>query len=111
MTAKQWMQLKGAKYFGAMLLCLALGSLSARCQSTLPYLNPTLAPEQRAADLVSRMTLEEKVSQTMNSSAAIPRLEVPAYDWWSEGLHGIARSGYATVFPQAIGKALRGTSR
>ncbi|MGC2162570.1 MAG: glycoside hydrolase family 3 N-terminal domain-containing protein, partial [Silvibacterium sp.] len=51
------------------------------------------------------MTLEEKVSQTMNSSAAIPRLGVPAYDWWSEGLHGIARSGYATVFPQAIGNA------
>ncbi len=105
MTAKQRMQFKGAKYFGAMLLCLALGSLSGRCQSTLPYMNPTLTPEQRAADLVSRMTLEEKVSQTMNSSAAIPRLGVPAYDWWSEGLHGIARSGYATVFPQAIGNA------
>ena len=51
------------------------------------------------------MTLEEKVSQMMNSSDAIPRLGVPKYDWWSEGLHGIARSGYATVFPQAIGMA------
>jgi beta-glucosidase len=51
------------------------------------------------------MTLEEKVSQMQNDAAAIPRLNVPAYNWWSEGLHGIARSGYATVFPQAIGLA------
>ncbi len=52
-----------------------------------------------------QMTLEEKVSQMQNDASAIPRLNVPAYDWWSEGLHGIARSGYATVFPQAIGLA------
>ena len=51
------------------------------------------------------MTLEEKVSQMHEQAPAIPRLGVPAYDWWSEGLHGIARSGYATVFPQAIGMA------
>jgi beta-glucosidase len=51
------------------------------------------------------MTLEEKVSQMQNDAGAIPRLNVPAYNWWSEGLHGIARSGYATVFPQAIGLA------
>ncbi len=59
----------------------------------------------RAAALVARMTLEEKVSQMQNHAPAIPRLNIPAYDWWSEGLHGIARSGYATVFPQAIGLA------
>lgn len=88
-----------------MLLCAALSSLSGTCQTTFPYQNPALTPEQRAADLVSHLTLDEKVSQTMNSSAAIPKLGVPAYDWWSEGLHGIARSGYATVFPQAIGNA------
>ena len=87
------------------LLWVALSSGSGKSQTTLPYQNPSLTPEQRAADLVSRMTLEEKVSQTMNASAAIPRLGIPAYDWWSEGLHGIARSGYATVFPQAIGNA------
>lgn len=88
----------------AVLLGLSLTALPARGQSKeLPYQNPRLSPEQRAADLVSHMTLEEKVSQTMNSSAAIPRLGVPTYNWWSEGLHGIARSGYATVFPQAIG--------
>ncbi len=69
------------------------------------YLNPALPIEQRASDLVSRMTLAEKVSQMQNHAAAIPRLGVPEYDWWSEGLHGVARSGYATVFPQAIGMA------
>jgi beta-glucosidase len=51
------------------------------------------------------MTLDEKISEMMNSSAAVPRLDVPAYDWWNEGLHGVARSGYATMFPQAIGMA------
>jgi beta-glucosidase len=93
------------KTAGAMLLCALLSGATGWCQAKLPYQDPSLSPEKRAADLVSRMTLEEKVSQTMNASAAIPRLGVPAYDWWSEGLHGIARSGYATVFPQAIGNA------
>jgi beta-glucosidase len=59
--------------------------------------------EERAADLVSRMTLEEKVSQLQNDAAAIPRLDVPAHEWWNEALHGVARAGAATVFPQAIG--------
>jgi beta-glucosidase len=72
---------------------------------TLPYQNSALSPEQRAADLVSRMTLEEKALQSINTAPAIPRLNVPAYDYWSEGLHGIARSGYSTLFPQAIGMA------
>jgi beta-glucosidase len=70
-----------------------------------PYKNPALPIERRIADLVSRMTLEEKVSQMMNSAAAIERLDIPAYDWWNEALHGVARAGYATVFPQAIGLA------
>jgi len=60
---------------------------------------------RRVDELVGKMTLEEKVSQMQNHAIAIPRLGVPEYDWWSEGLHGIARSGYATVFPQAIGLA------
>ncbi len=72
---------------------------------SLPYQNPALPTGQRVDDLVSRMTLEEKVSQMQNHAVAIPRLGVPAYDWWSEALHGVARSGYATVFPQAIGMA------
>ncbi|MDR6843208.1 beta-glucosidase [Pseudoxanthomonas sacheonensis] len=61
--------------------------------------------EERAADLVSRMTLEEKAAQMQNSAPAIERLGVPAYDWWNEALHGVARAGAATVFPQAIGLA------
>lgn len=70
-----------------------------------PYQNASLPVAERAQDLVSRMTLAEKVSQMQNHAAAIPRLGIPEYDWWSEGLHGVARSGYATVFPQAIGMA------
>lgn len=69
------------------------------------YLNTSLSFEQRAADLVERMTLEEKISQTGNASAAIERLGIPPYDWWNECLHGVARAGQATVFPQAIGMA------
>ena len=61
--------------------------------------------EERAADLVARMTLEEKVRQMQNNAPAIPRLGIPAYEWWNEGLHGVARAGLATVFPQAIGLA------
>ncbi len=72
---------------------------------TMPYKNASLSTEARVDDLVSRMTLDEKVSQLINTAPGIPRLGVPAYDWWSEGLHGIARSGYATMFPQAIGMA------
>src|SRR5688572_15408839 len=69
------------------------------------YQNTSLPFEQRAADLVSRMTLEEKVQQMKDVAVAMPRLGVPAYNWWNEGLHGVARSGLATVFPQAIGFA------
>ena len=57
------------------------------------YLGPGMRPEQRAADLVHRMTLEEKAGQLVNQARAIPRLNVPAYDWWSEALHGVARDG------------------
>ncbi|MHB8653806.1 MAG: glycoside hydrolase family 3 protein [Terriglobia bacterium] len=70
-----------------------------------PYDDPSLPIAQRVDDLVSRMTLEEKVLQMQHTAPAIPRLGVAAYDWWNEALHGVARSGYATVFPQAIGMA------
>ncbi len=69
------------------------------------YWDTTLDINQRVDDLVSRMTLEEKVSQMLNEAPAIERLGVPAYNWWSEALHGVARAGLATVFPQAIGLA------
>jgi beta-glucosidase len=70
-----------------------------------PFQNPSLPIEQRVADLVGRLTPEEKISQMTMTAAAIPRLGIPEYTWWNEGLHGVARSGYATVFPQAIGLA------
>ena len=89
----------------SLLSILLVTVAGAQPAKPLPYLDPSLPTEQRAADLVSRMTLDEKVSEMRNSSEAIPRLNVPAYDWWNEGLHGVARSGYATMFPQAIGMA------
>ena len=69
------------------------------------YLNPKLPLELRVDDLIGRMTLEEKVAQMRDHAIAIPRLGVPKYDWWNEGLHGVAFSGYATNFPQVIGMA------
>lgn len=69
------------------------------------FLDPTQPLNTRVNDLISQLTLEEKVSQMMNNSPAIPRLDIPAYNWWSEALHGVARSGSATIFPQAIGMA------
>ncbi|MDF2588036.1 MAG: hypothetical protein K0S41_1877 [Anaerocolumna sp.] len=71
----------------------------------MPYLDENLSFEERAKDLVSRMTLEEKVFQTLYTAPAIERLNVKAYNWWNEALHGVARAGVATVFPQAIGLA------
>ncbi len=71
----------------------------------LPYTNPALSHEARAQDLLGRLTLEEKVALMQDQSPAVPRLGVPEFGWWNEALHGVARSGYATVFPQAIGMA------
>jgi beta-glucosidase len=86
---------------GALLCCLTVGASAA--EPIYQDLDRTF--EARAADLVSRMTLEEKVAQLQNDAPAIPRLGVPAYEWWNEALHGVARAGAATVFPQAIGLA------
>jgi beta-glucosidase len=69
------------------------------------YLNPDLPIAERVADLVGRMTVDEKLRQLVFNAPAIPRLGIPAYNWWGEALHGIARNGRATVFPQAIGMA------
>jgi beta-glucosidase len=81
-----------------------LPSVRAEDVATLPFMNPSLPPEQRAIDLVDRMTLQEKASQLVNQARAIPRLGVPAYDWWSEALHGVLGKG-TTEFPQPIGLA------
>ena len=70
-----------------------------------PWRDPDAPLETRVHDLIGRLTLEEKVSQLLYTSAAIPRLDIPEYNWWNEALHGVARAGRATVFPQAIGLA------
>lgn len=82
---------------------LLAGVLLSACQQKLPYQDASLSPEERAADLVQRLTLEEKVSLMQNNSSAVPRLGIKPYEWWNEALHGVARNGRATVFPQAIG--------
>src|SRR5436309_6529786 len=82
----------------------SLGTMYAQNSDQPAYLNTALAAEQRAADLVHRMTIEEKVTQLVNQARAIPDLNVPAYDWWSESLHGVATNG-TTEFPEPIGLA------
>jgi beta-glucosidase len=91
----------------ATLLWTVSGSLGQATQSsnTPQYLDPSQPIAARVDDLISRMTLEEKAQQLVNQSRAIPRLQVPEYDWWSEALHGVARAGTATVFPEPIGLA------
>jgi beta-glucosidase len=73
--------------------------------ATPPYLNPAQPTQQRVHDLISQMTLEEKAQQLVHPASGIPRLNVPDYNWWSEGLHGVAFAGTATVFPEPIGLA------
>src|SRR4051812_50118573 len=87
-------------------MLLVLAALPAHAQGEPPaYKNEALSFDARVKDLVARMTLEEKVLQMKDVAPAIPRLGVPEYNWWNEALHGVARAGLATVFPQAIGFA------
>jgi beta-glucosidase len=94
------------KYF--MLICGLALSLSA-CSVKQPqykFQDPALPVDERVDDLISQLTIEEKISQMMNNAPAVERLGIPAYNWWNEALHGVARSPYpATSFPQAIGMA------
>ncbi|MGA9885125.1 MAG: glycoside hydrolase family 3 C-terminal domain-containing protein [Candidatus Acidiferrales bacterium] len=96
----------GKRKLLALIACIALLACAASAQevSKLPYMNPKLPTEERAADLVHRMTLPEKTSQLVNQARAIPRLGVPAYNWWSEALHGVMVNG-TTEFPEPIGLA------
>src|SRR5579863_6182750 len=92
-----------SKAAAAMLVGLGLLAVAAAQDAEKPaWLDTKLSPEQRAAALVKQMTLEEKATQLVNQARAIPRLNVPAYDWWSESLHGVARNG-TTEFPEPIG--------
>jgi beta-glucosidase len=89
----------------AIALVLSLAHSAAQTTSNAVYLDPSQPINVRVDDLISRMTLEEKATQLVNQARAIPRLQVPAYDWWSEALHGVANAGTATVFPEPIGLA------
>lgn len=93
------------KIFGIALL-LATATAGAQDFKSFPMWNPSLPVEQRVNDVVSRLTLEEKVAQMLNATPAVSRLGIPAYDWWNEVLHGVARTPFrTTVFPQAIAMA------
>ncbi len=92
------------KKIGLLFLVL-ISFIGIKGQREFPFQNPTLSVEERVDDLLSRMTLEEKVSQMQDVSPAIERLGVVEYNWWNECLHGVARAGAATSFPQAIGMA------
>ena len=85
-------------------ILFAAATLSASAQQQ-PYQNPQLTAAQRADDLLSRLTLDEKVKLMMDSSPAIPRLGIPQFQWWNEALHGLGRNGFATVFPITMGMA------
>lgn len=99
--------MKFAKALASIILSVSFSlPLAAQSNQSLPkYKNPRLPIDERVNDLISRMTLEEKVSQMIDRAPGIERLGVPAYNWWNESLHGVARAGVATVFPQAIGLA------
>jgi beta-glucosidase len=88
-----------------LLLALPAWAQVQTAPSDAPWFNPALPVNQRASALIAQMTVEEKASQLVNQARAIPRLGVPAYNWWNEALHGVARNGYATVFPEPVGLA------
>lgn len=85
------------------ILAVLLASVMSAQENTLPFMDPHLPTAQRVEDLLGRLTLDEKIGQMMHASPAIERFGIPEYSWWNECLHGVARAGLATVFPQAIG--------
>jgi beta-glucosidase len=89
----------------AVLLAIPSTPAQQNAKTQQPWLNTSLPIDQRVDALISQMTLEEKVQQMRDHAPAIPRLGIPKYDWWNEGLHGVAFAGYATNFPQVIGMA------
>jgi len=93
------------KVWDELLFILVFLPVAILSQGDLPYKDTNLAIDERVNDLLSRLTLEEKVSQMVYNSSAIERLGIPEYNWWNEALHGVARNGIATVFPHAIGLA------
>nr|WP_315155427.1 glycoside hydrolase family 3 C-terminal domain-containing protein [uncultured Flavobacterium sp.] len=98
--------MKISKFFIILIVSITYGTFNCAAQNQYRFQDYNLTFEERVNDLVSRLTLEEKVSQMLNSSPAIERLGIPAYDWWNETLHGVARTPFkVTVYPQAIAMA------
>lgn len=103
----------GVNIFRIIMITFILGFVSLtngisqtrNSQPTFPFQNPDLSIDERVNDLVSRLTLDEKVKQMLYNAPSIERLGIPEYNWWNEALHGVARAGRATVFPQAVGIA------
>ena len=93
--------MRKSKLLLAAMMAVATGTTA----QNLPYQNPNLPAEERAEDLLGRLTLEEKAKLMMNGSPAIERLGIPQFDWWSEALHGVGRNGLSTTFPSCIGMA------
>jgi len=88
--------------FAILLMAFVCPAQAQQGTYAFPFRDPSLSEEQRVNDLVSRLTLKEKADQLLYTAPAIPRLGIPSYNWWNEALHGVARAGFATVFPQSI---------
>jgi len=98
--------MKKILFLSAALCIITLGSCNKkRATYEYPFQNPELSIDDRVEDIINRLTLEEKVAQLMDATPAVERLGIPEYDWWNEALHGVARAGKATVFPQSIAMA------
>lgn len=97
--------MKHWQFFFALHVCLLCSAAMLLNAQPFPYENPSFSPEQRAEDLCSRLNLKEKAKLMLHRSPAIERLNVPAFEWWNEALHGVGRSGFATVFPITMGMA------
>lgn len=97
--------MKHWQFFFVLHVCLLCSAAMLLNAQPFPYENPSFSPEQRAEDLCSRLNLEEKAKLMLHRSPAIERLNVPAFEWWNEALHGVGRSGFATVFPITMGMA------
>lgn len=93
------------KHLLTVFLTVACLSLYGQQEFEFPFRNPDLSSEERIDNLIELLTPDEKIGMMMHASQAVPRLGIPAYNWWNEALHGVARAGLATVFPQAIGMA------
>ena len=93
------------RYKFIIIIGLCCVGIETKAQDKPAYRDASKSIDSRVNDLLSRLTLEEKVSLLGYNSKAVPRLGIPAYNWWNEALHGVARAGEATIFPQAIGMA------